>query len=210
MKKLIPNFAGKFLRVVFVIAASAALRLPAATNETADATLHRAVDEFLAAAYPAEPAKVSAPLPTRLRPLLERYFDFESLTRRAVGPGWRDFSADEQRRAVELFTTLVVRVYAGRFSDGARPQIRYAPATAVAADRVELPSQVIYDGKTYAVDYRLDRLPEGWRIYDVLIEGVSFVANYRAQFAPLVQQSGAAGLLRALELKLRENTVSKS
>jgi phospholipid transport system substrate-binding protein len=210
MKKLIPRIGGKFLRLILLLAALAALRLAAATNDTAEATLRRAVDEFLGAAYPAEPAAGSAPLPARLRPLLERYFDFESLTRRAVGPGWRDFSADDRRRAVELFTTLVVRVYAGRFSDGARPQIRYVPAIAVAADLVEAPSQVIYDGKTYAVDYRLERLPEGWRIYDVLIEGVSFVANYRAQFAPLVQQSGAAGLLRALELKLRENVAAKS
>ena len=210
MKTLIPRIAGKFLRLILLLVTLAGLRLAAATNDTAEATLRRAVGEFLGAAYPAEPAAASAPLPVRLRPLLERYFDFESLTRRSVGPAWRDFSTADQRRAVELFTTLVVRVYAGRFSDGARPQIRYAPAIAVAADRVELPSRVVYDGKTYAVDYRLDRLPEGWRIYDVLIEGVSFVANYRAQFAPLVQESGAAGLLRALELKLRENVAAKS
>jgi phospholipid transport system substrate-binding protein len=50
--------------------------------------------------------------------------------------------------------------------------------------------------------YRLIRLPAGWRIYDVLIEGVSFVANYRAQFEGIIQKGGAPAVIRALETKL--------
>ncbi|HEX4201201.1 MAG TPA: ABC transporter substrate-binding protein, partial [Chthoniobacterales bacterium] len=72
-------------------------------------------------------------------------------------------------------------------------------------DRCEIPTRVTApNGEPYAVVYRLINLSGGWRIYDVLIEGVSFVANYRAQFDDLVRRGGAAAVIKTLEAKLAE------
>jgi phospholipid transport system substrate-binding protein len=60
------------------------------------------------------------------------------------------------------------------------------------------------------VVYRMIKLPAGWRIYDVLIEGVSFVANYRAQFDELIQKGGAGAAIRTLEAKLAQPVPSNS
>ncbi len=163
--------------------------------------LQSAVEEILAIAYPEGGPSVPDSLATRVRPILDRTMDFESITRRAIGPGWRQFSVSERTRAVELFTALIVRAYAGRFASGGRPKVDYKPSITTAPERWEVPTQVSRDGSSHEVIYRIEKRPDGWRIYDIVAEGVSFVANYRAQFDALFQKGGAAAVLRALETK---------
>jgi phospholipid transport system substrate-binding protein len=85
-----------------------------------------------------------------------------------------------------------------------RPKIVYGTPVELAPDRREIPTRVITSSSSnsIAVVYRLIKLPAGWRIYDILIEGVGFVANYRAQFDDIIQKGGAPAVIRALETKL--------
>jgi phospholipid transport system substrate-binding protein len=85
-----------------------------------------------------------------------------------------------------------------------RPKIAYGSPVELGPDRREIPSRVTTSTSSdpVAVVYRLIKLPVGWRIYDVLIEGVSFVANYRAQFDEIIQRGGAPAVIRTLETKL--------
>lgn len=165
--------------------------------------LHSEVDRILAMAYSGQSNETLA---ERVRPLLEKDFSFELVTRQAIGPGWRQFSASEQQKITELFTRLVIRIYAARVVGTQRPNISYGKTVTLAPDRCEIPTRVTAPSsdKPYSVVYRLIKLPGGWRVYDVLIEGVSFVANYRAQFDDLVRRGGAAAIIKALEAKLAE------
>lgn len=181
-----------------ILIANAVPALRAATDEAPSAMLKSAVEEILAIAYPENGPGAPDSLAVRVRPILDRTMDFESITRRAIGPGWRQFSATERTRAVELFTALIVRTYAGRFTGGDRPKIEYKPSIATAPERWEVPTQVSRDGE---IIYRIEKRPDGWRIYDIVAEGVSFVANYRAQFEALFQKGGTAAVLRELETK---------
>jgi len=172
--------------------------------------LKQAVDEVLGVAYAAPTTPPADPLVTRLRPVLEKYFSFELITRSAVGPGWSSFKSAEQQRTITLFTDLVIRTYSDKFEPGDRPKVTYGkPVEIDDTNRRELPTTITYAGKNYAVSYRLRLLPEGWRIYDVNIEGVSMVANYRAQFDPLFQKGGAAAIIAALEKNLADFAAKK-
>jgi phospholipid transport system substrate-binding protein len=163
--------------------------------------LHSAVDEVLSVAYSGHG---NENLATRVRPVLEKCFAFDLVTRQAMGPGWRQFSATDQKRVTDLFSELLIRTYSARVVGTARPKIVYGTPVELAPDRREIPTRVSTStsNEPIAVVYRLVKLPAGWRIYDVLIEGVSFVANYRAQFDEIIQRGGAPAVIRTLETKL--------
>ncbi len=165
--------------------------------------LRSEVDQVLAIAYSGQSNETVA---DRVRPLLEKDFTFEVVTRQAIGPGWRQFSPSEQQKVTDLFSRLVIRIYAARVVGTQRPNITYGKTVTLAPDRCEIPTRVTAANgdRPYAVVYRLINLSGSWRIYDVLIEGVSFVANYRAQFDELVQHGGAAAVIKTLETKLAE------
>jgi len=166
-----------------------------ASAEEAQLRLHAAIDEVLAIADKAPNKKV---LMERLEPVLEKNISFATMTRRAVGPGWRDFKPEQQKSAVALFTKLVIRSYGGKFTIGEHPQVLYKSAATPAAGRVEVTTTTVYQGSRYGVVYRMEQ-EEGWRTTDVVIEGVSMVANYRSQLDPVFKKGGASAVLNSLE-----------
>jgi phospholipid transport system substrate-binding protein len=168
--------------------------------------LHNEVDQVLALAYSGQSTETLA---ERARPLLEKDFSFDLVTRQAIGPGWRQFTAGDHQKVTDLFSRLVIRIYAARVVGTQRPAITYGKTVTLAPDRCEIPTRVTAPNgdKPYAVAYRLINLPGGWRIYDVLIEGVSFVANYRAQFDDLVRRGGAEQSLKVLKLNLQNQSI---
>lgn len=175
--------------------------LYAAPVDDAMAMLRHTVDEVLSIAYSGGENQT---LPKRVRPALEKSVAFDLVTRQAMGPGWRQFSPPDQKRITELFSELLIRTYSARVVGTQRPKIVFGSPAALGSDRLEVPTRVTTStsNEPVAVGYRLVRLPTGWRIYDLLIEGVSFVANYREQFNEIIQRGGAAAVIRALEAKL--------
>jgi len=181
---------------IILLLALLALPFGTASAATAEAEkrLQSAVGEVLAAG---DAARDNESLVASLRPILQRHISFDTMTRRAVGPGWRQFAADQQQQAARLFTTLIIRTYAGKFTPGEHATIKFNPATEPAPGRVEVPTTLVYKGSQYGVIYRLEEA-EGWKITDVVIEGVSMVANYRAQFDAEFKKGGATAVVGAL------------
>ena len=111
-----------------------------------------------------------------VRPILLKTISFDAMTRRAVGPGWRQFSEPEKKEAITLFTTLIIRTYSSKFTPGELPDVVYKAATETAPGRVEVSSTTLYKGSRYEVVYRLEQTEgKGWRVTDVVIEGVSMM-----------------------------------
>ena len=171
--------------------------------------LRSSVDEILSIAYSGHG---NENLPARVRPLLEKSFALDLVTRQAMGPGWRQFSAAEQKRITDLFSELLIRTYSARVVGTERPKIAYGSPIELASDRREIPTRVTTSSSNdpITVVYRLIKLPAAWRVYDILIEGVSFVANYRAQFDEIIQKGGAPAVIRILEAKLAAPVDSRS
>ena len=140
----------------------------------------------------------SAALSESASPILLKIISFDAMTRRAVGPGWRQFSPEQQKEAIGRFSTLIIRTYTGKFTPGELPEITYKAATSPAPERAEVSTTTLYKGSRYNVIYRLEEI-DGWRITDVVIEGVSMVANYRTQFDAEFKQGGPTAILDALK-----------
>ena len=199
----------RFVRRLLAFIASLAAFSAVAATQAADPlqVLRGAVDEVLAIVYSGKTQ--TQPFSVLVRPVLEKNFSFDVITRRAVGPGWRQFTPAQQQRATALFTELVIRTYADRFEAGAQPGITYATPVELAPNKRELPTTIDYAGKKYSVSYRMELVSDQWRIADVIIEGVSMIANYRAQFDPMFQRGGAAEIIRLLEEKLAQVATAK-
>lgn len=181
-----------FLLSTFVLAICTSL-VPA-SNADAEKRLEDAVNEVLAVAN--RSAHGSA-MVENLRPVLDKHLSFEVMTRRAVGPGWRQFSKAEREEATRLFSTLIIRTYSEKLVPGEKPVIHLQPAVAPASGRVDVPTTLRYQGSDYDVTYRMEKA-ESWRITDVVVEGVSLVANYRSQFDALFKRGGANEVINSL------------
>ena len=168
--------------------------LAVASTAEAEKRLQSAVNDVIRVA---DHAPTNSALAESLHPVLVKYMSFDAMTRRAIGPGWRQFTPDQQRKATQLFTALVIRKYSSKFTLGEHPVVKFKTASAPAPGRVEVPTTLLYQGSHYNVTYRLEEA-EGWRITDVMVEGVSFVANYRAQFDAQFKKGGSSAVIGAL------------
>jgi len=174
-----------------------------ASTEEAEKRLKASVDKVVAVAKSAPDRKA---LIAGVKPVLENILSFDAMTRRAVGPGWRQFTPEQQKEAIRLFTTLILRTYTAKFTPGELPGVEYKTATSPAPNRVEIPTTSLYKGSRYDVIYRLEETDGAtWRITDVVIEGVSMVANYRTQFDSQFKQGGADAVIAALNRSVTES-----
>lgn len=187
------------LRGIFLLAVGlAAGGLSAATTPVE--WLKHSTNQVMDRVY--DPALQDQSLLERIEPLLREHFHIEGVTRGAVGFPWRQFSPEQRERVVELFSEVVMRTYARRFDPGQRPEVQYGNTTKLPRNRWEIATTITYQGAKYAVSYRLETHGEGYRIYDVIAEGVSLVSNYRAQFDSILKKDGVDGLIAALESNL--------
>lgn len=134
------------------------------------------------------------------------YVDFEKTTRLAAGRYWREATPAQQEALTREFRGTLVRTYSGAFGQVAPDtEIVMLPFRGDAdANDVVVRTQVRQSGtQPAAVDYRLERSSDGWQVYDVSVEGIWLIQNYRNQFSTQIQQSGIDGLIQALAQRNR-------
>ena len=146
---------------------------------------------------------------TEIRRLARELFDFEEVTRRTLSRHWAARSADERAEFVALFTNLLERSYVTRVEAYAGESITYL-GEAVDAGYATVRSKILTDRRSeIALDYRLHLRDGRWRVYDLQIDGVSFVSTYRSQFDRIIQAESYAGLLERMRKKSFEATVAE-
>ncbi|KPK16817.1 MAG: hypothetical protein AMJ67_14090 [Betaproteobacteria bacterium SG8_41] len=148
------------------------------------------------------PAKLMNLIETKVLP----HFNFMRMTQLAVGKNWRRANAQQQGALVDQFRVLLVRTYATAFTSYREQKIVYRPLRMRPDDDdVVVRSQVLQSGgPPVAVDYSMEKTGNGWKVYDVAIEGVSLVQNYRSTFNGEIQRGGIDGLIQALDSKNRQ------
>ena len=141
----------------------------------------------------------------KLRQAVQQRFGFEEMARRALGRHWRDLSADQRQEFVALFSDLLERSYVGKIEGtGAGSQVAY-PKETIDDEGFASVLTVITNrlGSRAEVEYRL--LQRGgntpWMVYDIVIEGVSLINNYRTQFNNIIHRTSYDGLVKQLRLK---------
>lgn len=189
----------RFLIPLLALTLSGSLRAADSAPET---RLKASVNQVVTIA---KEAKDRTALITAVKPVLANILNFETMTRRAVGPGWRQFTPDQQKEAVHLFTTLILRTYTAKFTPGESPSVEYKTCVTPSPGRVEISTTSLYRGNRYDVVYRMEDQSGNWTISDVVIEGVSLVANYRSQLDETFAQQGAAGVIKSLQRSVADS-----
>ena len=125
--------------------------------------------------------------------------NFEVMTRSAVGPRWREATADQRSKLQAEFKTLLVRVYAGALTQIKDQVVQITKTQPVPqSTQVVVQSEVRGKGEPIKLDYRLDQYDGAWKIIDVNVGGIWLVTSYRSQFATELGKGGIDGLIGAL------------
>jgi len=122
-----------------------------------------------------------------------------------MGVNWRKATPDQQKLLVEQFRTLLVRTYSTALTSYRNQTIEFKPLRAQANDTdVMVRSEVRQSGaEPVGIDYSMEKTPAGWKVYDVVVGGVSLVTTYRDTFANEVRNTGVDGLIKVLSDKNR-------
>ena len=141
------------------------------------------------------------------------HFNFIRMTRIAMARNWRLASPEQQKILADEFKTLLVRTYSTAISNYRDQQIDYKPLRAKPEDtEVTVRSEVKPSGSSQpvSIDYEMETTPNGWKVYDVKVGGVSLVTTYRDTFAGEVREHGVEGLIKSLATKNRQPERSKA
>ena len=146
---------------------------------------------------------------TEISNIVNEVFDWQELSRRTLGREWKKFSPDQQKEFVTLFEKLLEGVYADRILAYTSEKIEFGKETELKKGMVEVESYIITtDNKKVPLFYRMTNKSDQWRVYDVVIEGVSMVKNYRGQFRQILSNKKPEDLLQTLREKVKEKPAS--
>ena len=133
-------------------------------------------------------------------------FNFQRMTALAMGRDWNKANPDQKKRLTEEFKILLVRTYSNALTSYRDQTVRYKPTKMQAGDTdVVVKTEIVQPGnKPIQLDYSVERQDNGWKIYDVVVAGVSLVSNYRDTFNQEVRANGVDGLIQMLVNKNKQ------
>jgi len=143
------------------------------------------------------------PLRKTLSKLIRSRFDFSIMSQRTLGKYWKSATVDEQERFMTLFSELLEANYIGRIEAYSDETVSYGEEK-IESDRAEV-ATVVNSGTTHIpIDYRLVQQGDDWFVYDVVVEEVSLIRNYRSTYGEIVRKEGYPGLFSRMEEKIAE------
>ncbi len=189
-----------------------ALLVPVAqAQEPAPDVLVKSITEEVVAVLKQD-KDIQAGNPKKIEELIEAkvlpHFNFTRMTRIAMARNWRLATPEQQKELTAEFKTLLVRTYSTALSNYRDQLIDYKPLRAKPEDvEVTVRSEVKQSGSSQpvAIDYEMEKTPNGWKVYDVKVGGVSLVTTYRDTFASEVKERGVDGLIKSLAAKNRQS-----
>jgi phospholipid transport system substrate-binding protein len=131
------------------------------------------------------------------------HFDFERMTQLAVGKYWRSATPEQKQALVTEFRNMLVRTYTKVFTVYRDQTVEVKPSK-IAADDTEVTIKTIISkpgSQLTPVDYEMKKSADGWKVFDISVEGVSMVMSYRGTFSSQIQESGIDGLIKVLSNK---------
>jgi phospholipid transport system substrate-binding protein len=187
----------------FITLLAAFIPLGAMAQEGPDALVKRTTDEVLAIIktdkdlQAGNSRKVVELAEAKVLP----HFDFERMTRLAVGRNWQQATPEQKQALTKEFRTLLVRTYSTSLSQYRNQTIDVKPTKMAAGDKeATVKTAVIQQGgPPIPIDYAMEKMDSGWKVYDVMIDGASLVTTYRGSFNDQIQKTGIDGLLKTLQ-----------
>lgn len=207
-RRIFSHILGASLSLVLLGAGS----LARAADEAPDALIKRTSNEVLdviksdKAIQSGDIGKIIALVDGKVMP----HVNFTRMTAATVGRNWRQATPEQQKRLQEEFKILLVRTYSGALSQVKDQTVNVKPLRAAPADtEVVVRTEVIGRSEPIQLDYRMEKTPGGWKIYDLNVLGIWMVETYRTQFAQEISTKGVDGLIAALAQRNQTNSVAK-
>lgn len=186
--------------LVLLLATSAA----AAAAVPPHAVVRAVTDEVLAIVRAGEEGQLSpGEIMQRVEAAVRPHFSFTRMTQVAMERHWHSATAEQQKALTEEFRTLLLRVYAVGITLYGDHKIDYSTVPTAGSDTDAVVKSLIMQaaGEPVTIEYKMEKIAGAWRAYDLKINGISMVENYRATFDTEIQKSGVAGLIEALSQK---------
>ncbi len=201
-----------FAAAVLALASLGLAPLAQAADEAPDAMIKRLSDEVMAAIRSDKSLKggdmdrIMALVDSKIMPNV----NFQRMTAAAVGPAWRQATPEQRKRLHDEFKTLLIRTYAGALDQVNDQIISVKPLRAEAGDtEVVVRTEIRGRGDPIQLEYRMEKTPAGWKIYNLNVLGVWLVETYRSQFAQEINTKGVDGLIATLVERNRSNAAKK-
>jgi len=177
-----------------------ALVQAAAARETVESQVNKVLKALAEPAFKDQAKDVKI---VKIRSIVNEIFDYIELSKRTLGREWTKFNAPQQNEFVKLFSELLEKTYADRLLSYSDEKVVFEKETQLREGQAEVTSYVLTaDGKKIPLDYRLIQKEGNWRVYDVIIEGISLVKNYRDQFRDILAKDSPEEVLKMLREKV--------
>jgi phospholipid transport system substrate-binding protein len=152
-----------------------------------------------------KPVSAKAIKKEKLRPIYERMFDDVELSRRTLARNWNSLNAAQRQEFVQLFRQVLEKAYIDKILSYTNEKIVFDRESTLAENQVEVQTRVVTASKEIPISYRMILKNGTWKVYDVVIENVSLILNYRTQFNEILAKNSPEQLLVTLRQKVKEH-----
>ncbi|MGB9716502.1 MAG: MlaC/ttg2D family ABC transporter substrate-binding protein [Thermodesulfovibrionales bacterium] len=194
MKK---KFIGFILVLLLVIPFSAYAGEPL---ETVKGNINKVLDVLKDPSLKGEEGKNAKK--AKIRSISEKMFDYTELSRRTLGPNWNKFNNKQQKEFIELYKRILEDAYADKIITYTDEKVLFSKENILSEKTCEVQTTVVTKKADIPIFYRVIKKEDGWKVYDVVIEGVSLVNNYRTQFREILSNKTPDELLDVLRKKV--------
>jgi phospholipid transport system substrate-binding protein len=139
---------------------------------------------------------------TKIRALSREMFDFTELSRRTLALNWNKFNAAQQKEFVDLYSLLLEETYADKILSYTNEKVLYSKEYNLTENTVEVKTTIVTKQGDVPINYRVIRKGSEWKVYDVVVEGVSLISNYRSQFREILINKPPESLIDTLRKKV--------
>jgi phospholipid transport system substrate-binding protein len=198
MKKLFS--ASSILIIVFILSVPVYAGIP---MNTVEATVNRVLEVLRDPRLKSQSAKEIKK--EKLRVIYRDMFDEMEFSRRTLTRNWNKFSPDQRVEFVNLFERVLEKAYIDKILDYSNEKIIFYKENVLAENQAEIQSKIITSSKEIPISYRMIMKDGKWKVYDVVVENVSLVQNYRTQFNDILSKNTPEQLLEILRKKVKEH-----
>jgi len=184
-----------FLIILTLVPIPVRAELP---RETIQAQVNRVLDVLR------NSAEAKAVKEKKILSIVDEFFDYPELSRRTLANHWKAFSPEQQKEFTTLFGRLLANVYMDRIMQYTNEKVTFGKETKLSENTVEVQSEIVTQTRSVPLNYRMISHKEEWKVFDVVVEGVSLVMNYRTQFREILSNKPPENLLKMLREKGRK------
>ena len=189
-------------RFICVIAAFLLSSLPAASAEVSPKMeIEKTIDTIISIVEASPGDDKKAARRVKLREVINPKFDFDEMARRSLGSNWNTITPAEQADFTKVFSELLARTYLSKI-ETVKPGMVKVESESVESSKAVVKTVVLSKGDTFPIDYKLMLENGQWRVYDVVIENIGLIANYRNEFSGIIRKEKFSGLMERLRKKV--------